>query len=88
MIMSAHVFNANLDKTYPATLSYMRPIPNCCVKQWAIKVLISDDLRDEAIARYYTLQEAVTLAINSIDILLWQPTLLRTVELSTAILCR
>lgn len=72
MIMSAHVFNANLDKTYPATLSYATNTKLLREKMGYQGVLISDDLQMEAIARYYTLQEAVTLAINSgIDILLF-----------------
>lgn len=72
MIMSAHVFNANLDKTYPATLSYAINTKLLRKKMGYQGVLISDDLQMEAIARYYTLQETVTLAINSgIDILLF-----------------
>lgn len=72
MIMSAHVFNANLDKTYPATLSYATNTQLLREKMGYQGVLISDDLQMEAIARYYTLQDTVTLAINSgIDILLF-----------------
>lgn len=72
MIMSAHVFNAHLDKTYPATLSYAINTKLLREKMGYQGVLISDDLQMEAIARYYSLKETVTLAINSgIDILLF-----------------
>lgn len=72
MMMSAHVFNAHLDKTYPATLSYAINTELLRKKMHYEGVLISDDLQMEAIAKYYTLQEIVTLAINSgIDMLLF-----------------
>jgi len=72
MVMSAHVYNATLDKTYPATLSYAINTQLLREKMHYTGVLISDDLQMEAIAKYYTLQETVTLAINSgIDMLLF-----------------
>lgn len=72
MIMSAHVFNANLDKNYPATLSYAINTQLLRKKMGYEGVLISDDLQMEALAKYYTLQDTVTLAINSgIDMLLF-----------------
>lgn len=72
MIMSAHVFNAKLDATYPATLSYAINTSLLREKMHYNGVLISDDLQMEAIAKYYTLKETVTLAINSgIDMLLF-----------------
>lgn len=72
MIMSAHVFNAKLDATYPATLSYAINTTLLRKKMHYNGVLISDDLQMEAIAKYYTLKETVTLAINSgIDMLLF-----------------
>ena len=72
MIMSAHVFNAKLDKTYPATLSYAINTELLRNTMHFEGVLISDDLQMEAIAKYYTLKDTVTLAINSgIDMLLF-----------------
>lgn len=72
MIMSAHVFNAHLDKTYPATLSYAINTELLRNQMGYEGVLISDDLQMEAIAKYYSLEETVTLAINSgIDMLLF-----------------
>ena len=72
MIMSAHVFNAKLDATYPATLSYAINTTLLREKMHYNGVLISDDLQMEAIAKYYSLKETVTLAINSgIDMLLF-----------------
>lgn len=72
MIMSAHVFNALLDKIYPATLSYATNTTLLRHKMGYQGVLISDDLQMEAIAQFYSLKEIVTLAINSgIDMLLF-----------------
>lgn len=72
MIMSAHVFNAKLDPTYPATLSYATNTKLLRETMHYQGVLISDDLQMEAIHNYYTLQDTLTLAINSgIDMLLF-----------------
>jgi len=72
MIMTAHVFNANLDKKYPATLSYN---VNTKLLRQEMKyngVIISDDLQMGAIREHYNLKEIVTLSINSgVDILLF-----------------
>ncbi|AHJ14291.1 glycoside hydrolase family 3 N-terminal domain-containing protein [Sulfurospirillum multivorans] len=79
MIMSAHVYNAKLDDTYPATLSYAINSTLLRGKMHYHGVLISDDLQMEAIANYYTLKETVTLAINSgIDMLLFGNQLSKT----------
>lgn len=79
MIMSAHVYNAKLDDTYPATLSYAINTKLLREKMHYTGVLISDDLQMEAIAKYYSLQETVTVAINSgIDMLLFGNQLSKT----------
>ena len=72
MIMSAHVFNATLDSTYPATLSYATNT-TLLRKTLGFKgVLVSDDLHMKAIHDAYSLQQTVTLAINSgVDMLLF-----------------
>ena len=72
MIMSAHVFNMNLDPVYPATLS--APIINGLLRQTVgyDGVVISDAMMMGAITQNYGLTEAVTLAINAgVDILLY-----------------
>jgi len=70
--MSAHVFNATLDSRYPATLSYA---VNTTLLRSGLGfkgILVSDDMQMEAIQKYYSLKEAVTLAINSgVDMLLF-----------------
>lgn len=72
MIMTAHVFNKNLDKKYPATLSYNI---NTKLLKEGLKfkgLIISDDLQMSAISKHYNLNEVVRLAINSgVDILLF-----------------
>lgn len=72
MIMTAHVFNAHLDKEYPATLSYKINTKLLRESMQFKGVIISDDLQMKAISEHYTLKETVTLAINSgVDILLF-----------------
>ena len=72
MIMSAHVFNSNLDTKYPATLSHAINTKLLRDKMGFKGVLISDDLQMKAISKHYTLKETVTKAINSgVDILLF-----------------
>jgi len=72
MIMTAHVFNKNLDEKYPATLSYKINTKLLREKMAYDGVIISDDLQMKAISKHYSLQETVTLSINSgVDILLF-----------------
>lgn len=72
MIMTAHVFNSNLDKLYPSTLSYKVNTELLRNKLGYKRVIVSDDLQMGAIAKHYTLEQVVTLAINSgVDMLLF-----------------
>ena len=72
MIMTAHVFNSQLDEEYPATLSYKTNTELLREKLLYKGVIISDDLQMGAIADHYTLKQIVTLSINSgVDILLF-----------------
>ncbi|MDT8337911.1 MAG: glycoside hydrolase family 3 N-terminal domain-containing protein [Sulfurimonas sp.] len=72
MIMTAHVFNSNLDELYPSTLSYKVNTELLRDKLGYEGVIVSDDLQMGAIANHYTLEQIVTLTINSgVDILLF-----------------
>jgi len=72
MIMTAHVFNKNLDEKYPATLSKNVNTKLLRQEMGYKGVVVSDDLQMKAISKHYTLKETVTLAINSgVDILLF-----------------
>ncbi|MDX1296372.1 MAG: beta-N-acetylhexosaminidase [Sulfurimonadaceae bacterium] len=72
MVMTAHVFNRNLDPKYPATLSHTVTTGLLRDKLGFDGVIISDDLQMEAIASQYSLEETVTLAINAgVDMLLF-----------------
>ncbi len=64
-IMTAHIFNANLDAQYPATLS--RKIIHGILRERLgyDGVVISDDLQMGAIRRYYGFEQAIELAINA-----------------------
>jgi len=71
-IMTAHVFNKNLDSKYPATLSYKINTKLLREKLGFKGVIISDDMQMRAISSLYTLKEATSLAINAgVDILLF-----------------
>lgn len=72
MIMTAHVFNSNLDELYPSTLSYKVNTELLRGKLGYEGVIVSDDLQMGAIAKHYTLEQIVTLTINSgVDMLLF-----------------
>lgn len=72
MIMTAHVFNKNIDDKYPATLSYKT---NTLLLREQIGydgVVLSDDLQMKAIESQYTKKEAIKLSINSgIDMIMY-----------------
>ena len=82
MIMSAHVYNKNLDKDYPATLSYEINTKLLRNKLGYEGVLISDDLQMQAISKHYDLKQTVTLAINSgVNMLLFANQLAKPISL-------
>lgn len=65
MIMTAHIFNANIDSIYPATLSE-KTIHGILREQLGYDgVVITDDMYMNAIAEHYTVREAVIRAINA-----------------------
>lgn len=72
MIMTAHIYNKNLDPLYPATLSYSTNQTLLREKLGFDGVLISDDLQMGAISKNYTLSQTLKLSINSgVDLLLF-----------------
>lgn len=79
IIMTAHIFNRNLDSNYPATLSYKTNTLLLRNKMNFKGIIISDDLQMKAISDFYTTKKAVTLAINSgVNILLFGNQLVKT----------
>jgi beta-N-acetylhexosaminidase len=82
MIMSAHVYNKNLDKDYPATLSYEINTKLLRNKLGYDGVLISDDLQMHAISKHYDLKQTLTLTINSgVNMLLFANQLAKPISL-------
>ena len=82
MIMTAHIFNKNLDAKYPATLSYKVNTELLRNQMHYEGVIITDDLQMAAIHKHYTLKETVTLALNSgVDILLFANQLAKPLSL-------
>lgn len=72
IVMTAHVFNKNLDKKFPATLSKNINTFMLREKMGFKGIIISDDLQMKAITKHYTLKETVTKAINAgVNILLF-----------------
>lgn len=71
-IMSGHLYNANLDSVYPASLSY-NVLTNLLRDSLGFDgLVITDGMFMGAITENYTFDEAVTLAINAgNDILLY-----------------
>ncbi|ACF12716.1 Beta-N-acetylhexosaminidase [Chloroherpeton thalassium ATCC 35110] len=72
MVMTAHVFNAKLDTTFPATLS-QNVITGLLRKELGFDgVVVSDDMQMEAIRSFYGLETAVRLALNAgVDLLVF-----------------
>lgn len=71
-IMTAHVFNARLDSTYPATLS--KPVLTGLLRDSLIYngIIFSDDMQMDAIRTQYGLESAIENAINGgIDVLVF-----------------
>ncbi|MBN2676165.1 MAG: glycoside hydrolase family 3 protein [Alphaproteobacteria bacterium] len=71
MVMTAHIFNKNLDSDVPGTLS-QKVITGILRNKIGFKgVVISDDLQMNAIDEHYSLEETVVKLINAgVDILL------------------
>ncbi|MGB5966001.1 MAG: glycoside hydrolase family 3 N-terminal domain-containing protein [Sulfurimonadaceae bacterium] len=86
MIMTAHIFNKNLDTKYPATLSYKVNTELLRNQMHYEGVIITDDLQMAAIHKHYSLKETVTLALNSgVDILLFANQLAKPLRLETIV---
>jgi len=70
-VMTAHIFNREIDDKYPATLSE-KFLKDFLRKEISFEgVIISDDLQMNAIAKHFGLEEAIIQAINAgVDILL------------------
>ena len=66
MIMTAHVYNAKLDKKYPSTLSYKINTQLLREVLGYNGVIITDDLQMKAISKHYSLKDTIKLAINSL----------------------
>lgn len=72
MVMTAHIFNARMDSTYPATLS--KPTINGILRERLDYqgVIISDDMQMGAIRSFYGLKEAIKKALEAgVDILVF-----------------
>jgi len=71
-VMTAHVFNAELDPEHPATLS--RAVIQGLLRQRLgfDGVVMTDDMQMKAVTSFYGLERAVTLAMNAgVDMLLF-----------------
>lgn len=65
VVMTAHIFNANLDDALPATLSHST-ITGLLRQELAHDgVIVTDDMQMGAIRRYYSFDQAVALAVKA-----------------------
>ena len=65
MVMTAHIFNRNIDPDYPATLSH-KTIDGLLRQQLGYDgVVLTDDLYMEGIINHYSIERALVLAINA-----------------------
>ena len=74
VVMSAHIFNANLDQNHPATLSHnvLTKLLREELGFWG--VVLSDDMQMKAITSHYSLQQAIGLAISAgVDMITMSP---------------
>lgn len=72
LIMTAHIFNENLDTDHPATLSYSVVTEMLREEMGYEGLIVSDDMQMDAIAEYYGLEEALELGINAgLDVLVF-----------------
>ncbi len=73
MIMTAHILNKSLDPIYPATLSYST-LTNGLRKELRYnKLIITDDMQMDAVAKYFGDDDMIALAINAgADIILYR----------------
>jgi len=71
-VMTAHIFNRDIDKNYPATLSSLF-LKDILRDQIGFEgVIISDDMQMKAISDYYGFEDAIIKAINAgCDLLLF-----------------
>lgn len=72
LVMMAHLYNAQWDETYPATLS-SAVITSMLRQQLGFEgVVVSDDMTMGAIVQNYSLEESIELAVKAgVDILLF-----------------
>lgn len=84
VVMSAHIFNSNLDPSLPATLSH-RVLTGLLREQlgfWG--VILSDDIQMKAITSHYSLEQALGLSISAgVDMITMSPTRLYQTDLAS-----
>ncbi len=72
VVMTAHIFNANMDSVYPATLSHNVMTRLLRDSLGFNGVIISDDMQMRAISDYYGLETAIEMSIKAgVDILIF-----------------
>ena len=70
-VMTAHIFNRNIDSQYPATLS-ATTLAKLRNDLHFNGLIFSDDMMMNAISKSYGLEEAIQLAINAgVDVLVF-----------------
>ena len=84
IIMTAHIFNKNIDPNYPATLS--KKSIDILRSHGFDGVILSDDLQMGAIRKNYDLNQTLSLAINSgVNMLLFGNQLSKPIDIRTLV---
>ena len=73
MIMTAHMLNTSIDPVYPATLSYATITTLLRKEMRYTKLVITDDMQMDAVAKHFGKEDMIALAINAgCDILMYR----------------
>ncbi|RYZ96788.1 MAG: beta-N-acetylhexosaminidase, partial [Proteobacteria bacterium] len=65
MIMTAHILNTSIDPVYPATLSYATLTTLLRKEMRYQKLIISDDMQMDAVAKHFGKEEMIPLSIEA-----------------------
>jgi len=65
MIMTAHMLNTSIDPKYPATLSYATMTTLLRQEMRYNKLIITDDMQMDAVAKHFGKEEMIALAIDA-----------------------
>lgn len=86
-IMTAHIFNSQIDSLYPATLS-QKTITGILRDEIGFDgVIVSDDMNMSAITEHYSLKQAIKLSLDAgVDVLVFANNLVYDEDIATKVI--